>query len=111
VRDYKRVCKHVAEVYHGLEATDHSEDRLFKAFIVDHVCRRRGTTPQEEWVLEVVNDKPVLYGHSPGTPWVNVFAPQGPEYERFGFNKEEGRWSYGESPRGFARFFRQRFAA
>lgn len=110
-QDYKRVCKHIARTYHGLEVASENEDAMFDAFIVDHVCRGRGTVPQEEWILEVVNGKAVLYGYTPGKPWVNVFAPQGGGYDRFGFNKEERRWSYGESPKGFAKFFRQKFAS
>lgn len=86
-------------------------DPMFAAFIDDHWERDRGTVPQDDWVLEVVNGKPVLYGHSEGKPWVNVFAPQGSFYQRYGFNKEERRWSYGESPKGFAKYFRQKFQA
>jgi hypothetical protein len=109
-QDYKRVCKHIAQIYHALEIASETGDPMFDAFIVDHVCRERGTLPQDEWVVEMVNGKAVLYGHTPSKPWVNVFAPQGSAYDRFGFNKEERRWSYGESPKGFAKFFRQKFA-
>jgi hypothetical protein len=110
-QDYKRACKHIARLYHALEIASETEDLMFDAFIVDHVCRDRGTLPQDEWLLEMVNGKAVLYGQTPGKPWVNIFAPQGSGYDRFGFNKEERRWSYGESPRGFAKFFRQKFQA
>jgi len=106
--DYKRLCKHMAGLYYALEIPDEIEDEMFGAFIMDHAGRERGTFPQDEWIVETVNGKKVLYGFS-DRPWVNVFAPQGGAYERFGFNKEERRWSYGESPRGFARFFKEKF--
>jgi hypothetical protein len=111
VRDYKRLCKHMARTYHALEIADETNDPMFGAFIVDHVCRDRGTFPGDEWIVENLNGKAVLYGISATSPWVNIFAPQGGDYERFGFNREEKRWSYGESPRGYARLFRDKFRA
>jgi hypothetical protein len=110
-QDYKRVCKHIASLYHSLETGDGINDPMFAAFVDDHWERDRGTLPQDDWTLEVVKGKPILYGFSPGKPWVNVFVPDGATYQRYGFNKEERRWSYGESPKGFAKYFRQKFQA
>jgi hypothetical protein len=108
-QDYRRLCKHMAQLFHTLELGTETSDLAFEAFIIDHASRGKGTFPRDEWTVETVNGKRVLYGHSPGAPWVNVFAPRGDSYERFGFNKDEKRWSYGESPYGFAKFFREKF--
>lgn len=109
-RDYKRLCKHLVRLYRALEIPDEIKDDLFGAFLDDHYMRGKGTHPLEDWFLERVDGKKILYGYSSENPWVNVFAPQGGFYERFGFNRIERRWSYSESPEGFALLFRQKFA-
>ena len=109
LQDYKRVCKHVASLFHQHDVGNQINDSLFTAFIVDHASRERGTHPSDSWFLDSFDSQQVLYGCSDESPWINVFAPQGGNVERFGFNRIDRRWSYGESPRGFANFIRQRF--
>jgi hypothetical protein len=109
-QDYRRVCKHIASLFHESDVGHRINDPLFAAFIADHAARERGTNPGDLWFLENFDSQQVLYGYSDESPWVNVFAPHGKTIERFGFNKIDRRWSYGESPRGFANFIRQRFA-
>jgi hypothetical protein len=106
--DYRRCCVHLTRAYHGLVAQGQEglrRDPLFVAFIEEQSRRNRGAEVDIVWRLAVVNGTRVLYGASPASEWVNVFAPDEEgegEIKRFGFSRRKKRWSYGERPRQIA---------
>lgn len=56
--------------------------------------------PGAEWHLLTVGSDKVLFCTPSDKGWANVFAREGSEYSRFGFNVDENRWAYGTEPRG-----------
>jgi hypothetical protein len=106
--DYRRCCAHLTRAYHGLVAQGQGglrRDPLFVAFIEEQARRNKGAEVDIVWRLAVVNGTRVLYGASPASEWVNVFAPDEDgdgEIKRFGYNRRKKRWSYGDRPRQIA---------
>ena len=74
-------------------------DPLFVAFVEEHGKRGRGAALDEVWRAVVINRTRVLYGASPASEWVDVYAPGSHGlYRRFGYNRKKQRWGYGEKP-------------
>jgi hypothetical protein len=106
--DYRRCCVHLVRAYHGLVAQGQEglrRDPLFVAFVEELARRNKGAEVDSVWRLAVVNGTRVLYGASPASEWVNVFAPDEEgdgDVKRFGYNRRKKRWSYGDRPRQIA---------
>jgi hypothetical protein len=104
-----RACKHIAEAFLSLK---HPLPGWLTAVFEDCIRRNHGTSPDANWfVLQLSKNIAVALAGS-SNPWVNVYAPSGGHYERFGYNKEEDRWSYGNKPhlsRKIADFISERF--
>lgn len=103
--DYRRCCVHLAQAYRSLARHEDAlqRDPLFVAFVEEHGKRGRGATLDETWKVVVIDGTRVLYGASPASEWVNVYAPgKGGNYRRFGYNRKKKRWAYGERPEDVA---------
>lgn len=90
-----RCCRHVAfafgEVHSGLEAHLH-------AVLHDCLQRGTGTHPEDDWLMVPMrNGKPAVISGGSGD-WCNVYIPFGGKYERYGYNRKEQRWAYGDAP-------------
>ena len=73
-------------------------DPWFQALLDDCFLRGRGTDPVDDWVLaEVSKSKPALISGGPGE-WCAVFVAEDNDYERFAFNRMNGRWSFATAP-------------
>jgi hypothetical protein len=105
-KDYRRCCVHLTRAFHSLVAEGKKglrRDPLFVAFIEQHARRNKGVDVDVVWRVVVVNGTRVLYGASPASEWVNVFAPDDEgEYKRFGYNRRKKRWAYGARPQKIA---------
>lgn len=57
-----------------------------------------GVFPADNYGCFEIKGSKILFSY--GTPpWMNVWAPDGEEYGRYGYNTDEERWSYGEKPK------------
>jgi hypothetical protein len=56
--------------------------------------------PGAEWKVITIGARPVLFCTASKKGWANVFAQEGTEYLRFGYNVDEERWAYGSEPDG-----------
>jgi len=93
--DLTRCCKHVLHVYATLVRRGNCDGWLY-AFIENGWPAHPGA----EWHLLTVGSDKVLFCTPSDKGWANVFAREGSEYSRFGFNVDENRWAYGTEPRG-----------
>ena len=91
--DLTRCCKHVLYVYAKL-ARRKDTDGWLMAFIDNGWPPHPGA----EWHLLSVGANKVLFCTASEKGWANVFAKDGREYARFGFNVDEDRWAYGSQP-------------
>lgn len=99
--DYRRCCVHLAQAFRSLAKHEGAlqRDPLFVAFVEEHGKRGRGAALDEVWRVVVINKTRVLYGASPASEWVDVYAPgSNGQYRRFGYNRKKQRWGYGEKP-------------
>lgn len=98
--DYRRCCAHMTRAFRSLcsEREELRHDPLFVSFVEDYGKRNKGAEPDMVWRVVLANGRRVLYGASPASEWVHVFAPAGETYKRFGFNRRKQRWAYGERP-------------
>lgn len=108
--DYRRACEHVIHAYTRAAAdAGFKGEPLFDAFIHDQQARG-GTSPLETWEVITISGKDVLSGSRPDREWINFLVPTKEGYHRYGYNKVDRRWSYGEAPRGFAISLQNLFA-
>jgi hypothetical protein len=102
--DYRRCCSHLTRAFRSLCA--HQEelrrDPLFLALVEDYGKRNKGPESDVVWHVVVVNGTRVLYGASPASEWVTVYAPGSDGYKRFGYNRKKQRWAYGDRPKDVA---------
>lgn len=96
--DFRRCCAHLIQAFRGLNHESLPRDPLFAAFVDDHGRRNKGTEPDTIWHVIVINGSRVLYGASPASEWVKVFASDGETCKRFGYNRRKQRWAFGERP-------------
>jgi hypothetical protein len=101
---FSRCCKHLVRM---LSECGHLEsaDEWVQAIAADGYG-----APAEAWMVELNTAPAVLVAVAPSREWVNVYArkPRSGEriktasgpIERYGWNVEEDRWSYGEGPPG-----------
>lgn len=95
VGDLTRCCKHVLHVYAKLARREKTDGWLF-AFIENGWPPHPGA----EWHLITVGADKILFCTASEKGWANVFAKEGRDYARFGFNVDEDRWAYGSEPDG-----------
>jgi hypothetical protein len=93
VGDLTRCCKHVLHAYAKLARRGKSDGWLL-AFIENGWPAHPGA----EWHLLTLGSDKVLFSTASDKGWANVFAKEGREYLRFGFNVDENRWAYGSEP-------------
>jgi hypothetical protein len=91
-----RACKHIAEAFLKLKEP---LPEWLSAVFEECVRRNRGTRPEDEWFILQLSKKNATAIAGSSNPWVNVYSPSEGLYERFGYNKEEDRWSYARKPR------------
>lgn len=109
--DFRRLCPHMAAAYSRLKAVSSAKfDPMFDAFVEDHRSRGRGTSVDEVWQVADLKGGQILYANSPTREWIDIYAPGRSGYQRFGYNRKEKRWAYGETPRQIAREVPQLFA-
>jgi hypothetical protein len=91
-----RCCKHVA---YAFLRTGKVFEPWFQALIDDCFTYARGTPASKDWLLvQVPEEKPAVITTGPNA-WCNVLAHTQEGYQRFAFNPEDGKWSYGEAPK------------
>ena len=90
-----RCCKHILHVYARLARRERTDGWLM-AFIDNGWPAHPGA----EWKLLTLGPRKILFCTASDNGWANVFAEEGTEYLRFGFNVDEGRWAYGSEPDG-----------
>ena len=93
--DLTRCCKHVLHVYATLPRQA-GGDGWLRAFIENGWP----ASPGAKWHLLTVGSGKVLFCTASDKGWANVFAKEGREYLRFGYNVDERRWAYGSEPDG-----------
>ncbi len=102
--DFRRFCPHMAKAYSRLKAAESAKlDPAFDAFVEDYRSRGKGTSVDEVWQVADLKAGKILYATSPTKEWVDVYAPGRSGYQRYGYNRKEHRWAYGETPRQIAR--------
>ena len=90
-----RCCKHVA---HAFLRTGKVFEPWFQALVDDCFTYARGTPLSADWLLvQVPEEKAAVITAGPNS-WCNVFAPSSEGYQKFAYNAEERRWSYGDAP-------------
>ncbi len=100
--DPRRVCKHIATV---LEENNFFQPQSELALVI---LQRSSTNKKLTTVkLESGNEVAICHG---GSEWIDVFTRKRKKgdngglytgkYDRFGFNLNENRWSYGDGPPG-----------
>jgi hypothetical protein len=89
-----RCCRHVLSAYGRVKPTA-GWPGWMRAFL----AYRWTPHPLKNWIIVDVDGVPVLASTAP-VDWADVFAPDGGEYERFGYHIREDRWAYGSLPAG-----------
>ncbi|MEI7729127.1 MAG: hypothetical protein WCO56_06130 [Verrucomicrobiota bacterium] len=102
VNNLNRCCKHIAQGLLEVEAKGvFLMPDYLRAIAEECVQRDRGINPRSQWVVinlpEYRKEDPVLVSWD-NSPWCNVYAPAGVNYERYGYNCSEVRWAYGLAP-------------
>ncbi len=97
VGDIGRCCKHMAEAYTRVESRETTVFPWLDALFKDFIERGRGAHPQEEWCTSRIGDQDVLISKGPAS-WCHIYCQGAQGYDRFAFNTEERRWSYGRNP-------------
>ncbi len=99
-RDIRRCCKHIVSAIQTPESGV-ALAGLSKILFAD--CEEDVIWPFD--LIEAYDDagRLVIVSSERGNPWVNIWAarrnlPKRTPYGRFGYNLEEGRWSYGAAP-------------
>jgi hypothetical protein len=89
-----RCCKHVLDAYQQIEPALGWPGWLGAFFSLGWPPH-----PHQRWfVLESGNSFALV--SSAAKQWANVFVEVDGSYDRFGYNVEESRWSYGVAPPG-----------
>jgi len=90
--DLTRCCKHIFDAYNKFRPSSGWPGWL-EAFL-ETGWR---AYPTCRWKVSVVRDSYVLIGIG-NRHWVDIYAKNDNKYRRYGFNKVEKRWSYGDQP-------------
>lgn len=99
-RHIGRMCKHIAAAFGQLAASGEAQfTGPMKAVLENCLGRQRGTLPHARYVSLETKYGPVLLGFGT-SDWIDVIAPSGKGFQRYGFNTMEARWAYGDSPKG-----------
>lgn len=89
-----RCCKHVINAYGQIEP-----DSGWPGWLGAFFDFSWPPHPNQSWfVIEVGNSFALVSSATKG--WANVFVEADGSYDRFGYNVEERRWSYGIAPPG-----------
>ncbi len=96
LQSIRRCCKHLVKCLHEHLPDEHRGTWL--AGVLELFCHAgRGVPPDDEWHIIPAGTNPIAISKGTGE-WANVYARKDGTYERFGFNTDEERWSYGEAP-------------
>jgi hypothetical protein len=87
-----RCCKHVFDAYRQLVTVEDCRGWM-RGFIENGWPAH----PDSEWSVVPVDGSYILASTAPNG-WSNIYAINGHEYGRFGYNLAEERWAYGEAP-------------
>ncbi len=101
--DMRRLCRHLCKLY--VHTAEYEQlDPMKKAIIGNGFGVR--TSIRILRVDEIDQDVAILWNHD--DPWWDVFAKdRHSEFQRYGYNIEEKRWSYGDPPPGLGRVLRK----
>jgi hypothetical protein len=88
-----RCCKHVFDAY--AKFTGGKEVHGWLAAFLDNGWPAH---PGAEWHVLTTDLDEVLFCSPSESGWANVYAKEGAQYARFGFNVYEDRWAYGSEP-------------
>ena len=97
VGDIGRCCRHMAEAFTKAESRETTLFPWLGALFKDFIERGRGAHPQEEWRTSRIGEQEVLISKGPAS-WCHIYCPAGDGYDRFAYNTDERRWSYGRNP-------------
>lgn len=89
-----RCCSHILSAYGRLKPTQ-GWPGWMRAFL----AHRWTPHPLKHWIVVDVEGARVLASTAP-VNWADVFAPDGSEYERFGYHLTDDRWAYDSKPAG-----------
>lgn len=101
-QDIRRICQHLQRALKRLGALEEAEDYILE--LLNYGAKKN--------CLTVVPSKGMTFyiSYDDSTPWIDVVSRKRKKgekgilltggYERFGFNRIENRWSYGDGPPG-----------
>ncbi|MEI6125374.1 MAG: hypothetical protein WCQ99_02365 [Pseudomonadota bacterium] len=90
--DPRRLCKHLARTLFAMGLPD--QFKKFKNIIKHFSEKKTGFDLADNIKTININSKHFIILWSRDNPWVNIYE----EADRFGYNVEEARWSYGKAP-------------
>lgn len=98
--DLKLCCAHMAAAFG--EAFEKSQgtagSRVLQDLFTERVRRARGLDPKSHWKLLKIRLRPHLVSYGAGD-WSSVYAfDANMELQRYAYNREEARWSFGIAP-------------
>lgn len=95
-----RACKHIVAVlctqFHGKVV---AVSPILELLLANAHANGTGIFPADRYGCFEMKGAKVLFAFG-NPPWVNVWAPYGAIYCRYGYNSAERRWAYGEIPIG-----------
>ena len=102
-RDFKRACKHIVALLLQRDG-GHQLNDLMYTFLGELLG---GVPTNCTWIVAQVDGFDVLIVAREGNSWLDIVTVtpkprQRRPYQRFGFNRDERRWSYGRRPRNAA---------
>lgn len=96
-----RLCRHLVSELNAEKESLPDVNAVFSWLLGERTQRGKGTHPVEFWNLLVMDEGTCLVAFG-ASKWAHVMIPiEEAVYDRFGFNFEERRWSYGRKPMGF----------
>jgi hypothetical protein len=100
-RDARRICKHIYQLLVTERAMANWDD-LLTTFLKEHNPARRLLQAR------LRSGKIIVIGRTPGAEWIDVYTHRRKKgerggnfsggYDRYGFNLQEKRWSFGRPP-------------
>lgn len=96
-----RLCRHLVAELNKQKEELPDVNAVFSWLLGERTQRGKGTHPVEFWNLLVMDEGTCLVSFG-SCKWAHIMVPiEEAVYDRFGFNFEERRWSYGRKPVGY----------
>jgi hypothetical protein len=98
----QRCCKHILSAFASIAPEDGWP------YWLDFISEGPfPVNPTAIAIIVAVNGAPALVSISKALPWSDVIAPDGDQYSRYGFNRVQDRWAYGDEPENADEIARQ----